>query len=151
VSANDQFDFDRDSCDLATANKAAACVIRHLAAQLEAAGHHARTMRLSGMDPSARARAVDLALVSLAGAMSEHEVSGLVNALRHAATATQDDHVCEFCGTPTEPWSMLMCDSRDDGEIGGLVHHAWDQYGYTLCKHCHLAVHRARWQAAAQM
>jgi hypothetical protein len=148
---NDDYDIDRDGCDLASANRAAACVIRQLAAQLESAGYKASALRGPDLDAAQRARAVDLALVSLAGAMSEMEVIGLVNALRHAATATQDDHVCEFCGTPTEPWSMLMSDPRDGDESSPLIHHSWDQYGYTLCKNCHLAIHQARWQAAAQM
>jgi len=151
ISTNDELDFDHDGCDLSAANKAAAGVIRHLAAQLESAGYKAATVRADSMDPAERARAVDLALVALAGAMSETEVFGLVNALRHAATATQVNHVCELCGTPTEPWSMLVSDSRDDDESAPLIHHSWDQYGYTLCKNCHLAIRQAQWQAATQM
>lgn len=151
ISINDDFDFDRDGCDLPAANKAAAGAIRHLAAQLERADYKAGAFRVENMGAEERARAVDLALVALASVMSEGEVSGLVHALRHAATATQVNHVCEFCGSPTEPWSMLLGDPRDDDEAGPLIPHSWDQYGYTLCKHCHLAIHQARWQAAAQM
>jgi CheY-like chemotaxis protein len=150
VSTDNQLDFDRDGCDPASANSAAASVIRQIAAQLESAGYRASTVRTAPVDATERARRIDFALVHLASVMSEMEVIGLVNALRHAANATQDDHVCEFCGSPTQPWSMLTSDSRDD-DSGTLIHHSWDQYGYTLCKHCHLAVREARWQAASQM
>ena len=151
VSGNDQLDFD-DSCDLASANAAAATVIRQLATQLELAGHQAKLVRACSVDPAERARCLDLALVHLASVMSEIEVMGLVNALRHAATATEDNHVCEFCGTPTQPWSMLTSDLRDDAsDLCPLIHHSWDQYGFALCKNCHLAVRQARWQASMQM
>ena len=113
--------------------------------------HKAGALRDPSLSAAERSRSIDLALVGLASLMSETEVAGLVNALRHAATATQDNHVCELCGSPTEPWSMLVSDSCGDDELGSFIQYSWDQYGYTLCKHCHLAVHRARWQAAAQM
>ena len=151
MSANDQLDFDHDGCDLASANSAAATVIRQLAAQLESAGYRAATARTRPVDSSERARRIDFALVNLASVMSEMEVIGLVNALRHAANATQDEHVCEFCGSPMQPWSMLLGNPQEDDDIGPLMHHSWDQYGYTLCKNCHLAVHQARWQTASQM
>ncbi len=151
MPANGQMDFDRDGCDLASANSAAASVIRQLAAQLESAGYKAGTARIRPADAAERKSRIDFALVHLASVMTEMEVVGLVNALRHAANATQDNHVCEFCGSPTEPWSMLTSDGRSDDDFGTLVHHSWDQYGYTLCKNCHLAVHHARWQTASQM
>jgi hypothetical protein len=148
---NEQVDFDRDGYDPSSANQAAATVIRQLAAQLESAGYKACTVRAGRVDPAERARSIDFALVNLASAMSEMEVAGLVNALRYAANATQEEHVCEFCGCPTEPWSMLLCDSRDNDDTAAMVLHSWDQYGYTLCKNCHMAVRQARWQASAQM
>ncbi len=151
MSMNEHVDFDRDGYDPASANRAAASVIRQLAAQLENAGFKACTARAGRTDAAERARSIDFALVNLASAMSEMEVAGLVNALRYAANATQEEHVCEFCGCPTEPWSMLLCDSRDDDDNGALILHSWDQYGYTLCKSCHMAVRQARWQASAQM
>ncbi len=151
VSMNEYQDFDRDSYDPSSANRAAASVIRQLAAQLESAGYKAGAVRTRRVDPAERARSIDFALVNLASSMSEMEVAGLVNALRYAANATQDEHQCEFCGCATEPWSMLLCDTRDDDDTGALVLHSWDQYGYTLCKTCHLAVRQARWQAASQM
>ena len=127
MSVNDQHDFDRDGCDLASANSAAASVIRQLATQLEQASFQARHARVSSVDSAERARRLDFALVHLASAMTETEVIGLVNALRHAATATQEEHVCEFCGSPTQPWSMLTGDIDDEADIGPLIHHAWDQ------------------------
>jgi hypothetical protein len=142
-----ELDRDRDGCDPAVADRAAAYVLRHLAAQLETAGYKAQTLRTSDMTETEHLHAVDLALVTLAGAMSEPEITGLVNALRRAATATQEDHSCEFCGVPIEPWWMLV----GGDEMGSLVKHTWDQYGYTLCKRCHLAVQQARWQAALEM
>jgi hypothetical protein len=151
VTADEQLDFDRDGCNLSSANRVAASVIRQLAAQLESAGYKASSVRATGADPAERARTIDFALVNLASVMSEMEVIGLVNALRYAANATQESHVCEFCGCPTEPWSMLLGDAREDEDLGPLVLHSWDQYGYTLCRTCHLAVRQARWQTAAQM
>ena len=151
VTMNEHVDFDRDGCDPSSANHAAASVIRQLAAQLESAGYKACTVRSGRADPAERARSIDFALVNLASVMSEMEVAGLVNALRYAANATQDEHVCEFCGCQTEPWSMLLCDSRDGDDTGALVLHSWDQYGYTLCKSCHMAVRQARWQVSTQM
>ncbi|MDB5056745.1 MAG: hypothetical protein JWO59_217 [Chloroflexi bacterium] len=150
MSVNDQLDFDHDGCDLASANSAAATVIRQLAAQLESAGYRASKVRTTAIDAAERTRRIDFALVHLASVMSEIEVIGLVNALRHAANTAQDDLVCEFCGTPTRPWAMLTSDSRDD-DLGSLIHHSSDQYGYTLCKNCHLSVRQSRWQAATQM
>lgn len=151
MSVNDQIDFDRDGCDLASANTAAATVIRQLAAQLEQASFRARSVRVQCLDPVDRTRRLDFALIHLASVMSEMEVIGLVNALRHAATETQDEHFCEFCGTPTQPWAMLTGDPGDDDDLGPLIHHAWDQYGFALCKNCHLVVRQARWQVASQM
>jgi CheY-like chemotaxis protein len=150
VSVNDKLDFDHDGCDLASANSAAATVIRQLAAQLESAGYRATRVRTSPVDAAERTRRIDFALVHLASVMSEMEVIGLVNALRHAANTAQDDPECEFCGTPTQPWAMLTSDSHDD-DFGSLIHHSWDQYGYALCKNCHMAVRQSRWQAATQM
>ena len=151
MSMNEHLDFDRDGCDPSSANRVAASVIRQLAAQLENAGYQAGTVRPRRLDPVERARSIDFALVNLASVMSEMEVAGLVNALRYAANATQDEHVCEFCGCSTEPWSMLLCDSPEDDDAGAMVLHSWDQYGYTLCKSCHMAVRQARWQAFTQM
>ena len=150
MAMNEHIDFDRDGYDPSSANHAAASVIRQLAAQLETAGYRASTVRTGRLDPAERARSIDFALVNLASVMSEMEVAGLVNALRYAANATQEEHVCEFCGCQTEPWSMLLCDSRDD-DSGALTLHSWDQYGYALCKSCHLAVRQARWQTHSQM
>src|SRR5438270_13841704 len=59
VSANEQLDFDHDGCDLASANSAAATVIRQLAAQLENAGYRAATARLRPVDAAERARRID--------------------------------------------------------------------------------------------
>lgn len=152
MSLNEQLDFDHESCDLASANTAAATVLRQLATQLEHAGYQARQVRSISSDARERTRCLNFALVNLASVMSEIEVIGLVNALRHAANTTQDECVCEFCGTPTQPWSMLTSVARDEDEdCGPLTHHSWDQYGYTLCKNCHFAVHQARFQAASQM
>jgi hypothetical protein len=152
VPADDQLDFDRDGMDPLSADTAAATVIRRLASQLEQASFQARHVRSTGLDSAERARRLDFALVHLASVMSETEVIGLVNALRYAATTTQDTHVCEFCGSPTEPWSMLTGDPDEAEEDSGpLIHHAWDQYGVTLCKHCHFIVRKARWQLASPM
>jgi hypothetical protein len=151
VPVNEQLDFDRDGCDLESANHAAASVIRQLASQLEHAGYRAGAVRSKRLDPAERARTIDFALVHLASAMAEMEVVGLVNALRYAADATQEEHVCEFCGCVTEPWSMLMRTSCEDDEAAGMIVQSWDQYGYTLCKSCHLAVRQSRWQASQQM
>ncbi len=148
----DDLDFDRDSCDLASANNSAATVLRQLASQLERAGHQARYIRETDADAAERAGRLDFALTHLASVMSEVEVIGLINALRHAANATQDDHLCQFCGAPTPPWTMLTGDpDDDDDEYGPLVQHSSDQYGVILCKSCHLAVRQARWQISSQM
>ena len=152
-----QADFDRDSHDVGSANQTAAGMVRRLAAQLEQASYTARTVRVSCEDAEERAKRLDFALVHLASVMSDVELISLVNALRHTADVSQDEHFCEFCGRPTEPWSMLTCDpslSDEDGEDDScevLIHHSWDQYGVTLCKSCHLSVRQARWQAASQM
>jgi hypothetical protein len=151
VTGFDDLDFDRESCDLASANNSAATVTRQFATQLERAGHQARHMRDAEVDPAELAKRLDFALVHLASVMSEVEVMGLVNALRHAANATQDDHLCEFCGAPTPPWTMLTGDPDDEDEYGPLVQHSSDQYGVILCKSCHLAVRQARWQISCQM
>lgn len=149
-----QADFDRDSHDVDSANQTAAGIVRRLAAQLEHASYSARTVRAGCEDAEERAKRLDFALVHLASVMSDIELISLVNALRHTANASQDEHFCEFCGRPTEPWSMLtsdpMCDDEED-ENCVLIHHSWDQYGVALCKSCHLSVRRARWQEASQM
>jgi len=153
VPVNDQQpDFDRDSFDQTSADLSAAGIVRKLAAQLEHANFTARSIRTAGIDAAERAERLDFALAHLASAMSEIEVIGLVNALRYTADSAQDEHVCEFCGSPTEPWSMLTGDPFDDDEdASALIHHRWDQYGVTLCKSCHLSVRQARWQSASQM
>lgn len=154
MPVDDPFDFDRDGCDPLSADNAAVGVIRHLAAQLEHASFQARHVRIPPVDTAERARRLDFALVHLASVMSETEVIGLVNALRYAATATQDAHVCEFCGSATQPWSMLTGDPdapEVDDDAGPLIQHAWDQYGITLCKNCHFVVRKARWQLASPM
>jgi hypothetical protein len=147
---HDGGDFDHDGCSPEAADRAAAHVLRRLASQIELAGYQARPLRMPSLTPCERARGLELALVQLTALMSEPEVAGLVNALRHAATATQEHCVCEFCGTQTQPWSLLTGDPGDDG-LGPLTPHAWDQYGVTLCKNCHFVVRQARWQAAHQM
>lgn len=150
-----QADFDRDSHDVTSANQTAAGIVRRLAAQLEQASYTARTVRASCEDAEERARRLDFALVHLASVISDVELISLVNALRHTANVSQDEQLCEFCGRPTEPWSMLTSDSiaGDDeaDECSVLIHHSWDQYGVTLCKSCHLSVRQARWQEASQM
>jgi hypothetical protein len=152
VSLTDQLDFDREGCDPVSANGAAATVIRQLAAQLEHAGFQARLIRGRDVDAAERARRLDFALVHLASVLSEMEVLGLVNALRHAATAAEDVHVCRFCGAPIEPWSMLTSTAGDeDIDCFPLIQHSWDQYGVTLCKNCHMSIRQAQWQAGAQM
>lgn len=149
-----QQDFDRDSYDRASANITAASVVRRLAGQLEQASFAARTVRASGSATAAdRAARLDFALTHLASVLSEIEVIGLINALRHTADASECEHLCEFCGTQTEPWSMLTGDmpSDDEGDAEPLIHHRWDQYGVTLCKNCHLSVRQARWQSGSPM
>ena len=151
---DDQPDFDRDSYDLASANANAAGIVRQLAAQLERASYQARTIRRGEPDTRTRSQQLEFALVHLAGVMSEAEVFGLINALRHAATIAQEMHVCEFCGSPIEPWAMLTSDGDDEDENGVpevLIQHSWDQYGVVLCKGCHLSVRQARWQAVNPM
>src|SRR6185437_3534495 len=122
VSLTDQLDFDRESCDPLSANTAAATVLRQLAAQLEHAGLQARLIRSCEVEPAERARRLDFALMHLASVMSEMEMIGLINALRHAATAAEDVHECQFCGAPIQPWSMLTTTSR-----GGWRLHAVDR------------------------
>lgn len=152
MSLTDQLDFDRESCDPLSANTAAATVLRQLAMQLEHAGHQARLIRAGDSDPAERARRLDFALVHLASVMSEMEMMGLVNALRHAATAAEDVHACQFCGAPIQPWSMLTTTAREEeNDCLPLIQHSWDQYGVALCKNCHLAVRQAQWQASTQM
>jgi len=152
VSLTDQLDFDRESCDPLSANTAAATVLRQLAAQLEHAGLQARLIRSCEVEPAERARRLDFALMHLASVMSEMEMIGLINALRHAATAAEDVHECQFCGAPIQPWSMLTTTSREeDGDCMPLIEHSWDQYGVSLCKNCHMAVRQAQWQASMQM
>ena len=150
-----QVDFDRDSHDVTSANQTAAGMVRRLAAQLEQASYTARTVRAGCEDAEERAKRLDFALVHLASVMSDVELISLVNALRHTATVSQDEHFCEFCGRSTEPWSMLTGDLMASDEEGDtcevLIHHSWDQYGVTLCKSCHLSVRQARWQEASQM
>lgn len=149
-----QSDFDRDGVDPASANNSAASIVRNLAAQLERANFSARSLRTAGLDSAERARRLDFALTHLASVLSEIEVLGLVNALRHTADNTQEDHYCEFCGSPVEPWSILTGDPfGDDAEAidEPLLHHRWDQYGVTLCKNCHFSVRQARWQLSTQM
>lgn len=131
-------------------HNAAAGVIRELAARLDSARYKSAPCRIDEPDAAARARAIDLALVALAGAMPEAEVVRLVEALRLAAVETQEDFVCEFCGSPTEPWLMRLSTTRGGQEGGGLVLHTWDQYGYALCKQCHFDICRTRWQSTMQ-
>ena len=149
-----QQDFDRDSYDRASANVSAASVVRRLAGQLEQASFAARTLRVRGGTGAAdRAARLDFALSHLASVLSEIEVIGLINALRHTADTSECEHLCEFCGTETGPWSMLTGDLPSDELEGAepLIHHRWDQYGVTLCKSCHLSVRQARWQSGSQM
>ena len=150
VSMDDGGDFDQDGCSPEAADRAAAHVVRRLASQIELAGYQARRLRAPALPPHERARGLELALVQLTALMSDLEVAGLVNALRHAATSTQEHCLCAFCGALTQPWSMRTGDPGDDG-LGPLTPHAWDQYGVTLCKSCHFVVRQARWQAAHQM
>ena len=147
-----QPDFDRDGVDQSSANNTAASIVRNLAAQLERASFSAMTLRAAELDRAERVKRLDFALTHLASMLSDIEVIGLVNALRHTADATQEDHYCEFCGNPVEPWSILTGDlygEEEDAEP--LVHHRWDQFGMTLCKNCHFSVRQARWQATSQM
>gem|GEM_PF-1780863 len=154
MSPHVETDVDDDALERAAATRAAAGVIRQLAAQLETAGYAANVLRASDGITSGHARAVDLALTTLAAALSEREVSELVHALRYAATVAteaQADERCEFCGAAIEPWSILVDESYDDDAVAIFVRYFWDQYGCTLCKGCHRAVHRTRWQAALPM
>jgi hypothetical protein len=154
VFTNVEDDIDDDAFGPVSGTRGAACVIRQLATQLETAEYTAKALRSSGGNASEHTRAVNLALVTLAAAMSEHEVRGLVHALRRAATAAtemQADHHCEFCRAAIRPWSMTLGESYDEDTVAPLDQHTWDQYGYTLCKSCFLAVHRIRWQAALQL
>jgi hypothetical protein len=148
-----QSDFGRDGVDPASANHSAAGIVRNLAAQLERANFSARSMRPTEIDNAERIKRLEFALTHLASVMSDVEVLGLVNALRHTADTAQEDHYCEFCGNPVEPWAILTGDPGDDEEDGAelLTHHRWDQYGVTLCKSCHFSVRQARWQLSTQM
>lgn len=152
---NDELDFDRDSFDQASADSSAAAIVRQLAAQLEQANFAARALRAASTTSKERGQRLQFALAHLASVLSDIEVLGLVNALRHTAEVAEDehDHICQFCGSPTEPWSMLTGELSDDvdDDAQPLIPHRWDQYGVTLCKSCHLSVRQARWQAASQM
>lgn len=154
VSVNDLLsDFDQEGVDQASAISSAASIVRELAAQLEYSNFAAKSLRATASSSESRTVRLNFALTHLASVLSEIEVLGLVNALRHIADVTQEECFCEFCGAPTEPWAMLtgsLCEEEEEEEEP-LVQHRWDQYGVTLCKQCHLSVRQARWQVASQM
>lgn len=145
-------DFDEEAVDQASAISSATSIVRQLAAQLEYANFAAKPLRIPPSSGEDRAKRLSLALTDLASVLTEIEVIGLVNALRHIVDMTDEECFCEFCGAPTEPWAMLTGGpSGDEDDDEPLVQHRWDQYGVTLCKQCHLSVRQARWQVASQM